>query len=208
MRLARTLSVVVPMFLVGCGSEMDIYQDADIERASDPEEAAEAELRRSTQYDAEFEQAAQEFDVPAAVLKAVSFVETRYEMVAGEQEFEGRPTAYGLMGLKLPDLEQGAALAGISAEQAQTEPLANVRAAAALLNQWAEERGIARDDVRNWAPVVAKLSGTEDLEARRVFVNDEVFSTLKLGVGQQTEDLLAAGQSLELGESSGRRPRS
>ena len=198
MRLARTLSVVVPIFLAGCGSELEIRQDTDIERTSDPDESAEAELRRSTRFDAEFEKAAQEFNVPSAVLKAVSFVETRYEMVVGESEFEGQPAAYGLMGLKQPELEQGAALAGVTADQAKAEPLANVRAAAALLSQWADEKGIARDDVRNWAPVVARLSGSDDPEVRRTFVNDEVFSTLKLGVGRQTEDLVAAGQSLEL----------
>ncbi len=186
------------MFLAGCGSEMEIRQDLDIERASDPHEVAEAELRRSTRFDAEFDQAAQEFNVPSAVLKAVSFVETRYEMVVGESEFEGQPAAFGLMGMKQPELELGASIAGITADQAKTEPLANVRAAAALLSQWADEKGISRDDVRAWAPVVARLTGSDDPEARRAYVNDEVFSTLKLGVGRQTEELIAAGQSLEI----------
>ena len=65
-----------------------------------------------------FESAAAEFGVPADLLKAVSFAETRWQHVEGHQEFEGMPAAYGLMALRGERLERGAQLAGVRVQPA------------------------------------------------------------------------------------------
>ncbi|HSP76944.1 MAG TPA: N-acetylmuramoyl-L-alanine amidase, partial [Myxococcaceae bacterium] len=114
--------------------------------------------RTPYQLDALFAQAASEFDVPADLLKAYAYTQTRWEMVKGEVEFEGLPAAYGLMALRGEALVEGARLAGVSEEAVRTEPLANVRAAAALLSKHAEALGVDRADLGAWAPAAVALS--------------------------------------------------
>lgn len=163
-------------------------------------EELEAAARTNPEYDALFDGAGREFDVPPAVLKALSFVETRYNMVVGEPEFEGAPVAYGLMALRDEALVRGAAAAKVSVDAAKTDPIANVRAAAAVLSEWANEAGIAREQVSAWAPVVGRYSGIEDREARAAYVRNDVFGTLTRGVGALTDELAATGQGLALDE--------
>jgi hypothetical protein len=86
-----------------------------------------------TKYDSLFTAAAHEFGVSAAQLKSVAYVETRWQMVKGEEEFEGRPPAFGIMALRGERLTQGAARAGVSVDAAKYNAAANIRAAAALL---------------------------------------------------------------------------
>ena len=86
-----------------------------------------------TKYDALFTAAASEFGVSSAVLKSVAYVETRWQMVKGEVEFEGRPAAFGVMALRGDRLTEGALRAGVSVDAAKYEAAANIRAAAALL---------------------------------------------------------------------------
>jgi hypothetical protein len=91
-----------------------------------------------TKYDTLFTAAASEFGVSAALLKSVAYVETRWQMVKGEVEFEGRPAAFGVMALRGERLTQGARRAGVSINSAKYDAAANIRAAAALL----AERGL------------------------------------------------------------------
>lgn len=86
-----------------------------------------------TKYDSLFLAAANEFGVSAAQLKSVAYVETRWQMVRGEVEFEGRPAAFGVMALRGERLTQGARRAGVSVDAAKYDAAANIRAAAALL---------------------------------------------------------------------------
>lgn len=86
-----------------------------------------------TKYDALFTAAASEFGVSSALLKSVAYVETRWQMVKGEVEFEGRPAAFGVMALRGERLTQGARRAGVSVDAAKYDAAANIRAAAALL---------------------------------------------------------------------------
>src|SRR5574338_1563987 len=95
-----------------------------------------------SRYDSQFTAAAAEFRVPRAILKGIGWVETRWQMVRGEEEFPGRPPAFGVMALRGATLERGAALAGVSVQAARTDPLANIRAAAALLDAYADSAGI------------------------------------------------------------------
>lgn len=149
-------------------------------RVPAPEAAADARL------DAIFNEAANEFGVPAPLLKAIGYVETRWQMVRGESEFPGQEPAFGVMALRGARLSQGAALAGVAEREAKETPRANVRAAAALLGAWAREAGIATTDVAAWGPVVARYSGIDRVDAQSMYVHNEVYATMNRGVVGQT----------------------
>src|SRR6266487_1399208 len=119
-----------------------------------------APVARASPLDSLFQAAGTEFDVPPAVLKAIGWVETRWQMVEGREEFAGRPPVFGLMALGGTALERGAALAGVSVEAARRNPTANIRAAAALLRAYAAEAG------GDWDAAAARFSGI-DLPAGR-----------------------------------------
>ncbi|MDY7230285.1 N-acetylmuramoyl-L-alanine amidase [Hyalangium rubrum] len=134
------------------------------------------------QLDPLFDEAARDFNVPADLLKAISFTETRWQMVEGHEEFEGLPAAYGVMALRGERLERGAALTGVSVEQARSDARANIRAGAALLSTYAEELKVERADVGAWAPAVARLSGITHSDAQADYIHKEVYATLRNGV--------------------------
>lgn len=135
-----------------------------------------------------FAQAARDFQVPADLLKAIAHAETRFEMISGQQEFEGMPAAHGLMALRGEKLVEGARLAGVTEEAARTKPEENIRAAAALLSSYAEEAGLDRSDVGAWAPVVVKLSGITNPEAQAEYVHRDVYGVMREGVVAQTPE--------------------
>ncbi|AKT42835.1 N-acetylmuramoyl-L-alanine amidase [Chondromyces crocatus] len=141
-----------------------------------------------TSLDLLFEQAAKEFNVPASLLKAIGFAETRWEMVEGEEEFEGMPAAFGIMALRGERIELGAELAGVSVEEVKTDALANIRAAAALLSEDADGMQLDRVDLGAWAPVVAAASGIDDAEAQASYLHNEVYRTLRDGLVMEGEE--------------------
>ncbi|HXF96508.1 MAG TPA: N-acetylmuramoyl-L-alanine amidase, partial [Gemmatimonadales bacterium] len=106
-------------------------------------------------YDSLFAAAEAEFATPPGLLRAIGWVETRWQMVRGAEEFPGRPAAFGVMALRGEALERGAALAGVTLEAAGTQPAANIRAGAALLRQYAREAG------GDWEAAVVRYSGIE-----------------------------------------------
>jgi len=119
-----------------------------------------APVARPSPFDSLFDAAGAEFGVPPALLKAVGWVETRWQMVDGREEFAGRPPAFGVMALRGSALERGAALAGVSVEAAHRDPAANIRAATALLRAYGAEAG------GDWDAAAARFSGI-DLPAGR-----------------------------------------
>lgn len=132
----------------------------------------------SSPFDEAFGAAGREFDVPSELLRSVSWVETRWHMARGNEEFPGRPPAFGVMALRGERLERGAGLAGVTVEAARTEPRANVRAAAALLDSLAAVLAVDRSDLRAWGPAVAEFSGIEVPEGRDSYLRDGVFGAL------------------------------
>ena len=131
--------------------------------------------------DSLFAQAGAEFGVPADLLAAIAYAETRWEMVQGEQEFEGMPAASGVMALRGPRLAEGARLAGVSEEVARTDAQANVRAAAAWMRADADRQGIDRADLAAWGRVVAAYSGIELPAAQAAYVHGAVYRVLNEG---------------------------
>lgn len=140
------------------------------------------EAPSAAQLDVIFAEAGSEFGVPTALLKSIGYVETRWEMVRGGSEFPGQEPAFGIMALRGERLEQGARLARVTVEQAQSEARANIRSAAALLDLWADEAGIARTDLAAWGPVVARYSGIPQVEGQASYVHSDVYATLNKGV--------------------------
>ncbi|HVM68538.1 MAG TPA: N-acetylmuramoyl-L-alanine amidase [Gaiellaceae bacterium] len=150
-------------------------------------------MPEASELDDVFRAAGAEFDVPAAVLKAIAWTETRYQMVEGEEELEGKAPAFGAMALAGSRLDDGARLASVTVDDAKHEPLANVRAAAALLSQWAGELGIARAEVASWEPVIERYSGIDLPEARAQYVREQVYGVMKRGLGAVVADTSYAG---------------
>lgn len=139
-----------------------------------------------------FARAGAEFGVPAALLQSIGYVETRWEMVEGHEEFDGMPAAFGLMALRGERLTEGARLAGASEAAVRTEPFANIRAAAALLSRWADQEGIDRADLEAWAPLAGRYSGIETDAAEGEYVREGVYRVLREGLVVET----AEGQPL------------
>ena len=189
MHLLRKVSSAVSaaMLLAACSDQniSNRTSDAPTEEGSNAlSSAANAPL---SELDKAFEEAADEFDVPASLLKAIGFVETRWQMVEGQEEFEGVSPAYGVMALRGDRLKRGAGLAGVSAEEVMFDALSSIRAAAALLSESATEQRINRSDLGAWAPIVAEASGIEQLEAQAGYVHDEIYRVLREGAVVETE---------------------
>ncbi len=133
--------------------------------------------------DADFTDAADEFDVPAQLLQAVGYTETQWQMVEGLSEFEGQEPAFGVMALRGERLALGAKLAGEDIETVKTDRRANIRAGAALLSVDADRLGFDRSDLAAWAPAVAIFSGIPDElpEIQANYVHNDVYAAMRNG---------------------------
>lgn len=140
------------------------------------------EAPSAEQLDVLFNEASSEFGVPAALLKSIGYVETRWQMVRGGSEFPGQQPAYGIMALRGERLSEGARLARVTERQVQDDARANIRAAAALLDLWGDEAGIAKSDLAAWGPVVARYSGIAQVEGQASYVHSDVYRVLNEGI--------------------------
>lgn len=165
--------------LAACGPQPAPESEQPVEAPT--EQPTGAAVETPAELDPLFAQAAEEFNVPADLLKAISFTETRWQMVQGEEEFEGMPAAFGLMALRGERLEHGARLAGVSVDLARKDALANVRAGAALLSAYADELKLERADLGAWAPAAARFSGIELDEAQAEYIHRGVYKLLREG---------------------------
>jgi hypothetical protein len=167
---------------------------------------------------AAFAQAAAESGVPAAVLLAVGYSQSRWEQHAGAPSTTG---GYGVMGLVevpadavpakgdgaqaagLHTLGEAARLAGVSTAQAATDPAANIRAGAALLAHYARglSGGALPRDIAGWYGAVAAYAGTPSAAAATGFA-DDVYATIAAGAARRTDD----GQSVALAAQPAVRP--
>jgi hypothetical protein len=133
-----------------------------------------------------FSQASFEYDVPVELLKALAWVESRGQMVAGHEHAEGLPPAYGMMGLRGERLYEAAEIVGAQPELAASDLTTNIRAGAALLSKLAELAGIARSNLAAWAPVVASYSNIELPQGQSHYVHQEVYAALRSGLTTET----------------------
>ncbi|MEO8703388.1 MAG: N-acetylmuramoyl-L-alanine amidase [Kofleriaceae bacterium] len=150
--------------------------------------------------DDDFAYAARTYNVPVDLLKAVAYVETRWQMVAGESEHDGQEAGAGVFALSGDNLVAGAAAAGVDIEAARTDPTANIAAAAARLAELGG--GLTDGDPMLWLDAVAALAQNPDDDARAAYV-DDVIRVLASGAIEIGEDgtviaSVAAHPELEL----------
>lgn len=131
-----------------------------------------AEVPERSPFDSLFVAAATEFGVPADLLRAIGYVETRWQMVEGREEHEGMPAAHGVMALRGERLREGARLARVAEDDARRDARANIRAAAALLRAFADADGISSPDAGGWEAAVARFSGIAHREGRESYLRD------------------------------------
>ena len=132
-------------------------------RADDASDFAQMQIRE--QAGPLFDSAAQEFSVPADLLRAYAFVHTRWSLPAVTDDPAHTPAIYGIMGLHdgregwfISQVGRAAKLLGVSEEQIRHDLRTNVRAAAALLSDAARQRGIEGEVVESWVPAVEAIS--------------------------------------------------
>ena len=160
-------------------------------------EAAIAEFTKKTRaanYPALFDQAAEEFNVPADILKGVAFAETRWEHLTwppGEtvSPDNGMPRPYGIMSLWDNDhfghsLIEAAALINKDQEVLKQDAFQNIRGAAALLRKIYDETerpaGESASDIESWRFAIRNYCGIPqpDLNARHAL---DVYSFMNQG---------------------------
>src|SRR5207247_8831207 len=90
-------------------------------------------------------------------------------MVEGAEEFSGRPPAFGVMALRGGALERGAALAGVTVAAARRDPVANIRAAAALLDAYAGAAAIDRSRSEQWSGGIVRYAAIALPEGRAAY---------------------------------------
>jgi len=153
--------------------------------AENPKPKSEEELRREaaiaaftqrmkdSNYPALFQKAADEFKVPADILKGVAFAETRWEHFQwppGETRSPetGMPRPFGIMSLMDNEffghsLTEAAKLIGKDPQELKDDPLQNIRGAAALLKKIYGENpkpeGTTEADIESWRNAIVKYCG-------------------------------------------------
>jgi hypothetical protein len=135
--------------------------------------------------DSKLDAAATSAQVPATLLKAIGYVETRWQMVTSE-EHEGVRARWGVMGLDAERAARGAQLAGRTLVQVQTEAQANIEAAAALLVDAGRASGARAADLASWQAAVGTFSGIEDADARTEYVA-AVYDVIRGGASSSAE---------------------
>lgn len=166
--------------LGGRPGDEDVTGGIDVPDPMDPEPADPGEYLEGIE--GEFVRAAAEFDVPVQILKAVGYTESQWQMVAGEEEFDGQQPAFGAMALRGDFLQQGADLLGVPVDTVKTARETNIRAAAAVLRAMADVEKIDRKDVGAWAPSIATLSGIVTKEAAISYIHHGVYGLIKNGL--------------------------
>lgn len=193
---SRTLfgSLVTVGFFAACGGSLPEAPQATTTTTVTPQKSAVAlpagEQAPSLELQAAFARASAEFGVPEELLIAIAKTETNFYFVPGVSgdAFEGQ-AAYGVMALRGERLARGAELAQVSIAAVQTEVLANVRAAAALLRSQADALGLRSADLAGWAQAVANFSGVPSGDAAAEYVDRGVYATLRSGLPDEVARL-------------------
>jgi hypothetical protein len=163
-------------------AEDDEVPDAEDAESVDPPAVDPGEYLSGI--DADFNDAADEFGVPAQLLQAIGHVETQWQMVVGEVEFEGTDPAFGVLALRGEALTRAAELAEVSVDAVKYDRRQHLRAGAALLASYADELEIDRSDLGAWAPAVARFSGipAASADALASYIHNDVYRTMRTGV--------------------------
>ncbi|MBO8171675.1 MAG: transglycosylase SLT domain-containing protein [Bacillaceae bacterium] len=136
-----------------------------------------------------FHEASREFHVPVEILMAIAFVETRWQDQNGGSRQEN---GYGIMHLADNEnnhsLKTAAEILGIPEDELKYDVRQNIRGAAAVLAQLAEQHnnGILPAKTENWFTATASYSGNEDPQLAKWYA-DEVFRLINVGAEEMVE---------------------
>ncbi|MGP3970945.1 N-acetylmuramoyl-L-alanine amidase [Streptomyces sp. 6N223] len=138
-----------------------------------------------TPFNAAFDDAAQEFDVPRDLLVAVGYGESRLD---GHDGLPSQARGYGVMHLvdnpTHRTLDLAAHETALTAAELRYQDSANIRGGAAVLRAYADRLGLSaadRGDIDAWYQVVVRYGGaTEDATAR--LYADHVYTLLREGI--------------------------
>ncbi|CUS77232.1 Por secretion system C-terminal sorting domain-containing protein [Candidatus Kryptonium thompsonii] len=140
-----------------------------------------------------FQLASEEFNVPAELLEAIAFVNTRWVHIEPEKftpACDDKPPVYGIMGLRDDDwfghsLVEGAKLINVPVEVVKRDVYQNIRAGAALLAKLSNEKGLKKgtSKIEDYKDVVAKFSGIPQPEIAQIFAYD-VYKVLSTGFNE------------------------
>ena len=114
-----------------------------------------------------FREAEQTSQVPAELLATISWLQARLSMNASPTHpghHGAAPREWGVMALGaggLVTVEKAASAGSFEVEDVKTLPRINVKAAAALLRQLADQRGIDSEAIEDWAPALEAYGGVE-----------------------------------------------
>jgi N-acetyl-anhydromuramyl-L-alanine amidase AmpD len=200
LRILTSLALLVPACFDGGEPAADADTDTAVGSEPDSEPGAEApapnddgddaeedvpEVDPAVQVsglDGEFRDAAEEFGVPMQILQAISYAETRWQMIVGESEFDGQEPAYGIMALRGEHVGLGAGLIGASIDDVKHDRRTNIRAAAAVLRSYADDHEFDRDDLGAWAPAIAAMTDISVEEALINYIHHDVYGAIRGGV--------------------------
>jgi hypothetical protein len=205
--VSATLLGIVPSERVwGQGASDQSLMEELEETAEEFEEVVEESSALTNSLLAEFEEAADKYDVPEEILLAIGYVNTRWEMPPPEASAHepGNPHgrgAYGIMQLVQNDfadtLGEASRLTGIPEEDLKTDRRSNILGGAALL---AESQGDRPSRLNDYFGAVAGNGGRGKLYEAVAGIGagqlyaEQVFDTLKKGSAAITLN----GEQLEL----------
>ncbi|MFO0567555.1 MAG: peptidoglycan recognition family protein [Polyangiaceae bacterium] len=172
--------------------------------------SARAELSGESLLVAEFQRAERASGVPAELLAAIAFAQTRFSMHpagAAQVADEHMPREVGLMAIGtggLTSVEVAALLARRPVSSVESEPGANIHGAAALLAEMGRARGVTKgDDLSAWVEVVEGYGGNALVADVRSLLrtgfdgrDDEGLRVHVSGVGLEGEELGVAVSEL------------
>ncbi len=165
------------LLTAGCSTPLNL----DTGVADDPQPNVDTQFESAASLDQDFLDAAAEFDVPANLLQAIAYENTGWQMVEGQEEFEGKAPLVGLMGLPEDKVEVAATLLDIHPDMVRYGRRTNIRAYAALMD--AAASGVPdRDALGLWATTVAYVSGIEESEGQAHYIHRGVYKRLQDGV--------------------------
>jgi len=125
------------------------------------------------------------YNVPADLLKAIAYTETRFSHIIPHENYSScydAPHVFGIMGLRNDDwfghsLIEAANLIGQQPEMLVNDYELNIRGAAILISKIASEQNINRNDLNAWRSVIEKYSGIPQEDVKE-FYSFDVFKVL------------------------------
>lgn len=131
-----------------------------------------------------FSMAAQEFNVPVQILEAIGQVENNWTQV-GPSIDHGWGVMHLVQNGYCNTLSDAATLLGLSEIELKNNALQNIRGAAALLDVYATEQGINRNNASEWFQPMAMFSGLINEKLRHLQAK-EYYKVLHNGVESYT----------------------